>query len=70
MVPSPRPLRAVLALLATAAALVLPTAPAGALGGSTLSWGISATRVTVGSVTTMSGSVTRGTTARTVVLQR
>jgi len=70
MVPSPRRLRAVLTLLGTAAALVLSTAPAGALGGSTLSWGISATRVTVGSVTTMSGTVTRGTTARTVVLQR
>jgi hypothetical protein len=60
----------VLTLLATAAALVLSTAPAGALGGTTLSWGISATRVTVGTVTTMSGTVTRGTTARTVVLQR
>ncbi|GAA1252357.1 hypothetical protein [Oryzihumus leptocrescens] len=70
MLTSPRRLRAVLALFATAAALMLSTAPAGALGGSTLSWGISATRVTVGSVTTMSGSVTRGTTARTVVLQR
>src|SRR6478672_7309746 len=70
MVPSHRRLRAVLTLLATAAALVLSTAPAGALGGTTLSWGISATRVTVGSVTTMSGTVTRGTTARTVVLQR
>lgn len=67
---SPRRLRAVLTVLATAAALVLSTAPAGALGGSTLSWGISATSVTVGSVTTVSGTVTRGTTARTVVLQR
>src|SRR6476661_3149851 len=70
MVPSPRPLRAVLTLLATVSALALSTAPAGALGGSTMSWGISSTRVTVGSVTTMSGTVTRGTTARTVVLQR
>jgi len=70
MVSSPRPLRAVLALLATAAALVVSTAPAGALGASTLTWGVSATRVTVGTVTTMSGTVTRGTTARTVVLQR
>ena len=70
MVPSPRPLRAVLALLTTAAALVLSTAPAGALGGTSLVWGINGTRVTVGTQTTMSGTVTRGTTARTVVLQR
>lgn len=70
MVRSSRRRRAVLALLASVAALVLSTAPAGALGGSTLLWRVSATRVTVGTTTTMSGTVTRGTTARTVVLQR